>query len=220
MNNNLVTERALRDVFETTSYINVGLQDNPLEYGLKPPIRSCENGKQFGTEVLKHGRIPSVLFQKEWPQVSDGDTFQDHSRYVDTQHERFKGFLDSDFSKRDEFSNTIRTEQYREQLKFDGPQFLYDINRSAVTPHCMRCHKDTYFCPHRAAYGTGNPHLDKEKGGLTTASEEIGRTAKQYSYAKPPFAKKPIIKDTFYRRQNIFFQPKTNTNFLNQALVT
>lgn len=117
MNNNLVTERALRDVFETTSYINVGLQDNPLEYGLKPPIRSCENGKQFGTEVLKHGRIPSVLFQKEWPWVSDGDTFQDHSRYVDTQHERFKGFLDSDFSKRDEFSNTIRTEQYREQLK-------------------------------------------------------------------------------------------------------
>lgn len=193
------------------------------------------------------------MFQKEWLWVSDSDTFQDRSKYLDTQHERFKGFLDSDFSKRDEFSNTVRTEQYREQLKmehkhgkrtiemstkklaklkekyelenprrtkFDGPQYLYDINRSAVTPHCMRCHKDTYFCPHRAAYGTGNPYLDKEKGGLTTASGEIGRTAKQYNYAKPAFAKKPIIKDTFYRRQNIFFQPKTKTNFLNQALVT
>jgi hypothetical protein len=36
MNNNLLTERALRDVFEITDYINFGTPDNPLQYGLKP----------------------------------------------------------------------------------------------------------------------------------------------------------------------------------------
>jgi hypothetical protein len=34
-------------------------------------VRSSEKGVQFGTEVLKHGKHPSVLFQKEWPWVSD-----------------------------------------------------------------------------------------------------------------------------------------------------
>jgi hypothetical protein len=59
----------------------------------------------------------------------------------------------------------------------------------------------------------------QERGGLTTASEEIGRTAKQFNYAKPKYAMKPIIRDTFYRQQKIIFPAKTKTNFLNQALV-
>lgn len=37
--------------------------------------------------------------------------------YLESQPERHKGFLSSDFSKTDEFGNTIRTEQYRDQLK-------------------------------------------------------------------------------------------------------
>ncbi len=40
----------------------------------------------------------------------------DKIRYKDVQTEKKRGFLTSDFSKRDEFSNTIRTEQWREQL--------------------------------------------------------------------------------------------------------
>ena len=46
-----------------------------------------------------------------------GDKFVDKIRYKDVQSDKKRGFLTSDFSKRDEFSNTIRTEQYREQLK-------------------------------------------------------------------------------------------------------
>ena len=34
-------------------------------------VRSSEKGVQFGTEVLKRGKHPSVLFQKEWPWVAD-----------------------------------------------------------------------------------------------------------------------------------------------------
>lgn len=40
----------------------------------------------------------------------------DKWRYLDSQQEKKKGFLTSDFSKRDEFSNTTRTLQWREQL--------------------------------------------------------------------------------------------------------
>ena len=37
--------------------------------------------------------------------------------YIESQPERYKGFLSSDFSKTDEFSLDIRTEQYRDQLR-------------------------------------------------------------------------------------------------------
>lgn len=49
--------------------------------------------------------------------VFQGDKYTDRWKYSETQTEKKKGFLTSDFSKRDEFSNTIRTGQYREQLK-------------------------------------------------------------------------------------------------------
>lgn len=46
-----------------------------------------------------------------------GCPYVDKNMYLESQPERYKGFLSSDFSKTDEFSNTIRTEQYRDQLK-------------------------------------------------------------------------------------------------------
>ena len=49
---------------------------------------------------------------------AQGDKFTDRIRYKELQPEKKKkkGFLTSDFSKRDEFSNTVRTAQYRELL--------------------------------------------------------------------------------------------------------
>ncbi len=55
--------------------------------------------------------LPSFWFHLQ------GDQYQDRWRYRDSKQEKKKGFLTSDFSKRDEFSNTIRTGQWREQLK-------------------------------------------------------------------------------------------------------
>lgn len=49
--------------------------------------------------------------------IVQGCPYIDKNMYLETQPERYKGFLSSDFSKTDEFSNTIRTEQYRDQLK-------------------------------------------------------------------------------------------------------
>ena len=46
-----------------------------------------------------------------------GAQYRDRLKYQDTQPVKKKGFLTSDFSKRDEFSMTFRTEQYRTLLQ-------------------------------------------------------------------------------------------------------
>ena len=48
--------------------------------------------------------------------------YSDRIKYAEVQTEKpSKGFGTSDFSRRDEFSNTCRTEQYRTQLKVQTP---------------------------------------------------------------------------------------------------
>ncbi|CAM6032327.1 unnamed protein product [Sphagnum compactum] len=121
MNNNLLTERALHGVFNTTSYITFGTTDDPLPYPHKDVPRSNFSGKQMQSHTPKLGfQTNDVFFQKEHPWVSDGDLYIDKNMYLTSQPERFKGFLSSDFSKTDEFSNVCRTEQYRTQLKMDN----------------------------------------------------------------------------------------------------
>ncbi|CAK9233701.1 unnamed protein product [Sphagnum troendelagicum] len=121
MNNNLLTERALHGVFNTTSYITFGTTDDPLPYPHKDVLRSNFSGKQMQSHTPKLGfQTNDVFFQKEHPWVSDGDLYIDKNMYLTSQPERFKGFLSSDFSKTDEFSNVCRTEQYRSQLKMDN----------------------------------------------------------------------------------------------------
>ncbi|CAM6009943.1 unnamed protein product, partial [Sphagnum balticum] len=118
MNNNLLTERALNGVFNTTSYITFGTTDDPLPYPHKDVPRSNFTGKQMQSHTPKLGfQTNDVFFQKEHPWVFDGDLYIDKNMYLTSQPQRFKGFLSSDFSKTDEFSNVCRTEQYRSQLK-------------------------------------------------------------------------------------------------------
>lgn len=260
INNGLLTERALRDVFEITSYIDIGTEDDPLPYPVKPPRPSQLSGKQFMTNPAKWGsgtcRADQIIFQTNdtvfenaHPWICDGDPYFSATRYIESGQDKKLGFWTSDFSKRDEFSNTLRTNQYREQLlleekhakktieldekrlkeqgihynlervttRFDGPKYLYDIGRAglATTEHCYRCHKQKYYCPHRGAYSTNNPYLMKESGwGYKTAYEEYGRGTDTYNYAKPAHARKPIVKDTFYRRGNAFFARKTPSGFI------
>lgn len=53
------------------------------------------------------------------PRHLQNDKYLDKWQYRELQPEdtKKKGFLTSDFCKRDEFTNTIRTGQYRELLK-------------------------------------------------------------------------------------------------------
>lgn len=58
------------------------------------------------------------MFGRGFPFLADGDKFNDKQSYLKTQpwETRKKGFLSSDAFKADEFSNTLRTNQYRWQL--------------------------------------------------------------------------------------------------------
>ncbi|KAL3690020.1 hypothetical protein R1sor_016329 [Riccia sorocarpa] len=121
INHGLLTEKALRDVFDISSYINFGTAEEPLPYPVKFKDRDSFFGKQIMTMTPKWGfQTNDVFFQKEHPWVFDGDLFVDRNMYVNSQPNRYKGFGTSDFSKRDEYTNTMRTEQYREQLKDMG----------------------------------------------------------------------------------------------------
>ncbi|CAM6087952.1 unnamed protein product [Calypogeia fissa] len=250
LNHGQLTEKAIRDVYDISSYIDVGTADEPLPYPVKMKDRDSYFGKQMMTMTPKWGfQTNDVFFQKEHPWVSDGDLYIDRNMYVESQPDRYKGFWTSDFSKYDEFSVTCRTEQHREQLRmenrhlkrateqseeriaaikakypdidkphrtrFDGPKYLYDVGRAglATTKHCTRCHKQTYYCPHNAAYSTNNPGLEKDMGGLWTLNLDYGAAAKLASYEKPKYAKKPVVRDQMYRRTKIFFQSKTPLGF-------
>ena len=63
--------------------------------------------------LFRPGLLPSpdTLLLQDLP-------YSDRIKYAEVQKEKpGKGFGTSDFSRRDEFSNTCRTEQYRTQLK-------------------------------------------------------------------------------------------------------
>jgi hypothetical protein len=83
----------------------------------KEVLRSSYKGKQLAVAAPKQGKTTDAYFEKKHNWISEGAPYTDRWKYSETQTEKKKGFLASDFSKRDEFSNTIRTGQYREQLK-------------------------------------------------------------------------------------------------------
>ncbi len=111
--------------------------------------RSSFGGKQLANMPPKEGKTIDVYFEKKYNWISDvglmqrelrvasvsrcsthgrmqGDKFVDRIRYKDSQPDKKKGFLTSDFHKTDEFSNTISTEQYRELLKVGSLLLLDD----------------------------------------------------------------------------------------------
>merc|ERR1712216_569709 len=110
MNNGVTTERGLGGLFSTTSYVTLG---DP--YAKKGQLLSRYKKKQFLTNPAKKGRTKDTMFGRAFPFLADGDKYNDKNSYLKTQprETRKKGFLSSDAFKADEFSNTLRTNQYR-----------------------------------------------------------------------------------------------------------
>lgn len=81
-------------------------------------------------------------------------SYVDKWRYLESGQEKKKGFLTSDFSKRDEFSNTTRTLQWREQLAVSThtphiriPVMLPIAHAAAMITHTYNA--PTEYCYHR-----------------------------------------------------------------------
>mmetsp|Transcript_18215 Transcript_18215/g.21862 ORF Transcript_18215/g.21862 Transcript_18215/m.21862 type:complete len:240 (-) Transcript_18215:92-811(-) len=146
MNNNSTTERSLKDVFSTTSYITIGEKDKSLNYvtpcvhnhwylpGVKEANRSAFGGKAFSTNPVKLGTLPEVYLEKKYNWVSDGDKFSDAIGYSKLQPEKKKGFNSGDFRRKDEFTRNIRSEQHREALKSELASTKKDSERRAALP--------------------------------------------------------------------------------------
>mmetsp|Transcript_2052 Transcript_2052/g.3236 ORF Transcript_2052/g.3236 Transcript_2052/m.3236 type:complete len:243 (+) Transcript_2052:238-966(+) len=239
MNNNKLDEAALqagcKGVFAKTSFITIGTKDKPEDYVKKANNRSQFGGKQFANQPQKEGATPDVYFEKKWNWISDGDKYVDRLRYKDSQPDKKKGFLTSDFSKRDEFSNTVRTRQWREQLQLEEkfakkaialfsetagildtsvplatkPQepetFLYDRVFDKEDPSFSGSSK-----VHR---NTRNPTMlshDRNFGaGMTTHNLTYTPPSE---FSKPEHAHKPLIRDSFFRNTNVFYPPKCSAD--------
>lgn len=89
---------------------------NPLGCGVNEPLPERWKAKQFTTAPPRTGKTLDTYFEKKYSYLAENDKYTDKWRYLESGQEQKKGFLTSDFSKRDEFSNTVRTLQWREQL--------------------------------------------------------------------------------------------------------
>jgi len=235
MNNNKLDEAALaagcKGVFSKPSYITIGTKEKPEEYVKKGFVRSVFGGKQLATVPLKHGKTIDVYFEKKHNSINDGDKYQDRWRYRELQPDKKKGFLTSDFSKRDEFSNTIRTGQWREQLKLenkfskkaiemfaesagilDAPMahkhgekeepesFLYDLVFERDNPRSIGASKT-----HRDTMNRTQLSHERHLGDTLTTNTLVYTPPTEFT--KPDHARRPVIRDTFYRKTNVLFPP-------------
>ena len=157
-----------------------------------------------------------------------GETYADRLLYRETQPEKKKGFLTGDFKRRDEFSSDFRTRQYREQLKGEekyskkmlqlmaeqqGPEVVEPVTEKKEEGPTLfdLVYNDTRFDvsnsgASKVARDTKNPTLlshSRNFGTMRTTSM-ISHQAPE-SFSKPQYARKPVVKDTFYRKTNVFF---------------
>eukprot|EP00983_Pelagomonas_calceolata_P011167 359824-Pelagomonas_calceolata.AAC.1 len=142
-----------------------------------------------------------------------GDQYQDRWRYRDSKQEKKKGFLTSDFSKRDEFSNVIRTGQWREQLQLEDKFSKKAIQMFSETagvnnsPGTQTQGHDEPETDDPNFIGASKTHRDTKNRTMQSKDRNLGQTmttnALTYTppsdFVKPDYARKPVIRDTFYR---------------------
>lgn len=121
--------------------------------------------------------------------IYKGTLYEDSNKYIKTQplDKRKKGFGTKDASKRDEFSNFIRTEQYRETMKKEKGFIKKNSERTKemlTTLLATRAANDLATRPMTVASGTRD-YSQK------VAQFDIGRT--QVTEFNPK-----SVKDTFY----------------------
>ncbi|PNW77149.1 hypothetical protein CHLRE_10g424250v5 [Chlamydomonas reinhardtii] len=232
MNNNKLDEAAIlagcKGVFSKTSYItHTGQEGKAEEYEKKGGHRSAFAGKQLATAPLKEGKTVDVYFTKKHDWISDKDPYVDRIRYKDSNQEKKKGFYTSDFSKRDEFTNTIRTEQWREQLKGENTHAkkALDMFAEATGLEASQLRTSRKMEPEVFMYdqvfekedpgfdGASRTHRDTKNKTMLSRDRANGEMMTTTALAfqapdehhKPEHARKPLVRETFFRKTNVFF---------------
>lgn len=239
MNNNMSSTRAIearcKGVFEATTYISIGTKEKPLVYPTpEGRERSAYKGKNITCQPMKGGKVPREAYMDgKYPWVSDGDKYIDRTMYIHTQKEKKKGFGSGDFRRKDEFSNTIRTGQYRHQLdqelkcskaaaKHLGRADILGMSEEEVMELLKKM--ETLPNPDQPAlYDRINAHeegqsvskisrdshnptmksYDRNFGQRTTANMKYGYKLELNPHSKPENARIPFVRTTFYRGSGV-----------------
>lgn len=244
MSENKSSKEHLLGVFQVPKYITID-DKYVRKFELPERYKNWQGKGQFMTNPPKKGLLgqkgPNQLFEKAFMPVFDKVKYQQQERFnVDFDNPTEKksnkvAFGSSDAPKTREFTNTFRTEQWRETLKqerkvlpkidasqlmglpegwkpeaYQGPSFLYDVHRTAKTTMNPKIHRDKWFPP--AHLRTGEEFPPKERRFLTSSSQvgahSIGPVYPEHQSSA--FARRPIVRSSFYRRTGVLTAP---TNF-------
>ena len=232
MNNGLQTERAHMGVFSTTSYISIG---DP--YAKKSQSDDRMKGRQFISQYPKRGlggaAEKACYFDRQFPSLFIGEKYVDRTMYLKTQppDTRKNGFGSSDAKRRDEFSNDVEVNKWRERIKNEmefvsrfasqhagdeeeaapmekrwthGPEFSFDVGKETaggVTPYQMKDERDTWYSKERLKEFRDGVPFT---GSVKLSSYAVGDNLQGYSaWSKPEFARQPIIRDSFFRSTGV-----------------
>lgn len=91
-------------------------------------------------------------------------------------------------------SSTGRGEPVAGMFQTQVPNHLFDIGRTAITPICNKCSRETFYCPHRVN-SQGSDTL-RRLGPLKTSAMEVGSEIHKHNM-KPPHGKRSQLKDFF-----------------------
>lgn len=240
MNNNQTTTRAIearcRGVFEATTYISFGTKEKPLAYPANEGReRSAYKGKNITCQPMKEGKVPREAYlDGKYPWVSDGDKYIDRTMYIHTQKGmQKKGFGSGDFRRKDEFSNTIRTGQYRDQLLTEvrcAKMAAKNIGRADILgmseEEVMELLQKMETLPNpdelslydrinaneegqsvsKISRDSHNPTMksyDRNFGQRKTANMSIGYKLELNPHIKPDNARVQVVRNTFYRGSGV-----------------
>ena len=90
-----------------------------------------------------------------------------------------------------------------------GPEFLFDLGKEATggtTPYEMKDARDTWYSMHRVKANGPNDLITplQHTGGVMLSSHAYGENLKGYAdWAKPEYARQPIIRDSFFRSTGV-----------------
>jgi hypothetical protein len=205
------TRRLNSRMVDNNAYITIG---DPYVTN-KDVIPDRFRGKKFTIirkpENAGNGMFSKVTYAPE-PYIASAE------KYLESQpfDKRKNGFGSKDAMKRGEFTNYIRTEQYRESIKAENEilnkgrdydaekavlkkyadieaakpkKFLYDIGRSKVTQFDPKQPKDCHFVIGRKA--------KREAGPYSLSSTQIGMGAEKWKYTSSEHAPTSMVKKFF-----------------------
>jgi len=118
--------------------------------------------------------------------------------------EKFAARAEAEMSQEEKDRLTALENQGKEPRWTHGPKYLFDLGKEATggtTPYEMKDARDTWYSKHRVkSIDGGVPNT----GGVLLSSHAVGDNLIGYSdWAKPEFARQPIIRDSFFRSTGV-----------------